>query len=129
MREARAHSAASTFSRGEQRAGRRRHVGLPHQAFADQDGADAGSREPRHVAGREDAALADEQPVGRDERREALGHGKRRLEGPEVAVVDAEQRRGEAERPLQLRLVMHLDEHVHAELDRGVLQRTAPRRR
>ena len=81
------------------------------------------AREPRHIGRREDAALADEQPVGRHQRRQALGHGERRLEGPEVAVVDADERRGEPQRALELRLVVHLDEHVHAERERRLLER------
>ena len=74
-------------------------------------------------AGVRDAALADEQPVGRHQRRQTLGHSERRLEGLQIAVVDADERRGEVQRPLELRLVMHLEEHVHAERQRHLFER------
>ena len=63
----------------------------------------------------EDAALGDDDAVRRHARREALGRGKRRGEALEVAVVDADERRVEAQRPVELGLVMHLGENVHAE--------------
>ncbi len=70
-------------------------------------------RSRRQSAWREDAALADEDAIVRHLRREALGDGERDVEAAEVAVVDAEQRRVEPKRALQLGLVVHLDEHVH----------------
>ena len=57
------------------------------------------------------------------QRREPLGGLERRLEGPQVAVVDADQPRAKLQRPLHLGLVMHLDQHVHAELEGGLLER------
>src|SRR5262249_48511862 len=48
------------------RAGRWGDVVLPHQALADQEGGDAHAGEPLEVGRREDAALADDDPLGRD---------------------------------------------------------------
>ena len=81
------------------------------------------------VGGREDAALADEHAILRHQRREPLADGEDRLEGAEVAVVDADQRATQRERARQLGLVVDLDQHVHAERERRVLDRAAPRRR
>ncbi len=48
----------------QQPARRRRDVGLPHQALADEEGADAGLRQPVDVRGGRDAALGDRVAVG-----------------------------------------------------------------
>ena len=77
----------------------------------------------------EDAAFADQQPVGRHQRRQPLGGLEADLEGAQVAVVDADQRRGEFQRPLGLGLVMHFHQHVHAEVERGRPRAPWPRRR
>jgi hypothetical protein len=47
----------------QQNAGCGRNIGLPHQAFADQETRDADIRKPREVCGRKDAALTHNQPV------------------------------------------------------------------
>src|SRR3954454_16996305 len=52
----------------EQRARACGHVGLPHQAFADQEGRHADALEPGKVCGRENAALADHEAVPGDQR-------------------------------------------------------------
>ena len=57
------------------------------------------------------------------QRRELLADGKRHLEGAQIAVVDADQRRVERQRAVELGPVVHLDQHVHAEPVRGVDQR------
>src|SRR6476469_5196261 len=92
MASARAHCARRAFAR-QQRAGRRRHVGLPHQAFADEEGRHADPGQPRQVGGCGDAAFADHQPILGDQRRQGLAGRQRRLEGAQVAVVDADHRR------------------------------------
>src|SRR5690349_18305463 len=55
----------------------RGHVGLPHQAFADQEGRHAHAFQPREIFRREDAAFADHQPVVRDQRRQRLAGRQR----------------------------------------------------
>ena len=65
-----------------------------------------------------DAALGDDGDLGRDRGQQREGGVQRRLEGLEVAVVDAEQGRREGEGGLDLRRIVHLDQHVHAEVPR-----------
>src|SRR5882724_9552653 len=84
---------ARRFGTGQQRAGGRGHVGLPHQAFADQERRHADSLQPRQIGRAKDAAFADHQAIGRDQRRQRLAGRKRGLEGAEIAVVDADHRR------------------------------------
>ena len=52
---------------------------------------------------------------GRHEARQPLAGRKRRLEGFQVAVVDADEPRFQAQRPLQLVFVMNFDQRIHAE--------------
>jgi hypothetical protein len=68
---------------------------LPHQALTDEESADARCGEPGEIGMGEHAAFGDHQTVVRHKRREALGGGKARGEGLEVAVVDADQLRVE----------------------------------
>src|SRR5580704_16494061 len=99
----------------QQRARCRRDIVLAHQTFADQKGRNAGVAEPRQIVGRENAALADDDPVGWNAPRQPLAGGKRRLEGFQVAVVDADQPRLQPQRAVELIFVMHFDERIHAE--------------
>src|SRR6266702_40595 len=98
----------------EQRACGSGHVGLTHQALADQEGRHADALKPGEVCGRKDAALADHQPFPWDQRRQRLAGRKRGLEGAQIAVVDADHRRTQLERPIELGTVVDLDQHVHA---------------
>ena len=52
---------------------------------------------------------------GRDVARQPLAGGKRGLEGFQIAVVDADQPRFQAQRAGEFVFVMHFDQHVHAE--------------
>ena len=106
---------APGVSGAEQRRRRRRHVGLAHQRFADQEAADAERRHAREIGRRVEPALADDRRAVRRQRREALGGREIDRERLEVAVVDAEQRGVERERAGELRLVVDLDQRVHAE--------------
>ena len=106
---------------GEQRARCRRDIGLPHQAFADQEGRHADAFEPRKIRGRKNAALADHQAISGDQRRQRLAGRKRGLEGAQIAVVDADHRRTKFQRAIELGAVVDFDQHVHAVRDRGVL--------
>src|SRR3984957_7045191 len=121
----RATASPSRSERGfasEERARRRRHVVLSHKTFADQEARDAGFAEPRQIVRRENAALADDDPVSGNASRQLLAGGKRRLERFQVPVVDADQPRLQPQRPLELFLVMHFDERVHAERGSGRFQ-------
>src|SRR6478736_3535710 len=82
----------------EQRARGGGHVGLPHQALADQEGRHADALEPGEIGGREDAALADHQPFRWDQRRQRLAGRERGLKGAQIAVVDADHRRTQLQR-------------------------------
>ena len=77
------------------------------------------ARHADEVGVRIEPALGDQQPVARRDPGEALEHGEVDRERLEVAVVDAEQRAREAQGALELGLVVHLDQHVHAEIGRG----------
>src|SRR5258707_265205 len=89
-------------------------LALPHQACADQECRNAGRRQPRNTRGREDAALARHHAVSRH-RGEAFGDGERGDEGLQVAVVDADEPRFQEQGALHLALVVHFQQHVHAE--------------
>ncbi len=82
---------------------------------------DADLCQPGEIVGREDAAFADHHAIVRHQRRQPLGHLERGDEGLEVAVVDADERRLELERALELGGVVHLEQHVHAVPDRSGL--------
>src|SRR5688572_6860492 len=105
----------------EQRAGGGRHVRLSHQALADEEGGHARARELREIGRREDAALADGNAILRDQGRKLLAGCKRRLEGAQVAVVDAEQRGAKLQRAIEFGAIVHLEQHVHAERQARVL--------
>ena len=101
----------------QERAGRRRDVGLPHQALADQEGADAGRRQPLDVGMGEDAAFGRRRcgrsgsaaRAARDTASEVSKVRRSRLLTPIEPCVE---RQG----ALQLALVVDLDQHVHAEV-------------
>src|ERR1700752_277920 len=112
---------ARCFAAGQQRPRRRGHIGLPHQAFADQEGRHAHASQPRQVCRREDAALADHQPVARNQRRQRLAGFQRGLEGAEIAVVYADHRRSQLQRAIEFGTVVDLKQHVHPVCDCGVL--------
>src|SRR5579862_2344090 len=107
---------------GEQGACRGRDIVLAHQAFADQEGRDPGLAEPRQIVRREDAALADDDAVGRHAPRQLLAGRKRRRKRFQVAIVDADQPRFKPQRTRELFLIMHFDERIHAERGSGRFQ-------
>ena len=59
----------------------------------------------------------------RDQRRELLADAERDLEGAQIPVVDADELGAERQRAVEFRPVVHLDQHVHAEIVRRVDQR------
>src|SRR5580704_2390809 len=107
---------------GEERTRRGGNVVLSHKTFADQEGRDAGLAEPRQIVGRKDAALADDDALGRNAPRQLFAGGKRRLEGFQVAVVDADEPRLQPQRAIELFFVVHFDERIHAEGGSGRFQ-------
>jgi len=60
--------------------------------------------------------------IRRNELRQPLRGRKRRLERAQIAVVDADKPRFQPQRALKLGLVMHFDQHVHAERERRRLE-------
>src|SRR5262249_33788775 len=98
---------------GEKPAGRLRYIRLPHQAFANEKGADARASKPDHIGMSEDAALGDDDVVLRHARGQCLGNGKIGDEGLEVAVVDADEPRVEEARAVELCRTVHFRKHVH----------------
>ena len=79
-------------------------------------------------ARRGDAAFGDQQAVRRDARGQALGDGQVGGEGAQVAVVDADQGGAERHGAVDFRLVVGLDQGVHAE-PRGLGQQLGGERR
>src|SRR3954449_1450381 len=118
---ARARRALCRLAR-QQCTGRSGNVGLLHQALADQESRHADAFEPGEIGGREDAALADHQPVAGDQRRQCFAGRKRGFEGAQIAIVDADHRRTQLQRAVKLGAVVDLDQHVHAMGDGGVLE-------
>src|SRR3990167_8967968 len=90
-------------------------VRRPHQALADQHGVDAGGDDAPHVGGGEEPALAHHDRPRRDQRRQLERGLEARLEGGEVAVVDADHRAARGERRVELGGRVALDERREAE--------------
>ena len=126
MAEPRRHCAASACAgdAGQQRARRRRDVLLPHQALADEERTHAEAASRSRSAWVKMPLSAMTMRSGGTQRRQTLGGGKRGGEGLEVAVVDADQLGVELKRAVKLGLVMHLGEHVHAEIGRAASARS-----
>ena len=69
----------------------------------------------------EDAALADDDPVRRDQRRELFADvSSDTSKVRRLRLLMPIELRAERQRAVELRPVMHLDEHIHAEFVRGV---------
>jgi hypothetical protein len=79
---------------------------------------DAGPAHGGDVVAAVDAAFGHDHPIVRSGHplEQLEGGLEPGLEGLQVAVVDADQRRLETERQVQLGRVVHLDQHVQAEL-------------
>ena len=86
------------------------------QGLAHQQRVIARSGQRRRVVGAADAGLGDAHHARRHQRRHAPSPGLVDLEGDEVALVDAHQVGLDPQRPLELGLVVDLDEHVEADL-------------
>ena len=75
----------------------------------------AGSGEPRHVLRREDATFTHENDPRRYAGGQPFRDGEVRLEGAETAVVDSDEIGTDGQGPLELRLVVDLDQRVETE--------------
>ena len=75
----------------------------------------AGSAHQGHVGRCVDAALGDQQAVGRHASPQVERGIERGREGAQVAVVDPDQRRAGGERAVEFFRVVDFDQHVHAE--------------
>src|SRR5499427_7229516 len=116
------HRSADPALLANERTRRSLDVAFAHEAFADEQGRNADRRQVVEIGGRKDTALAHDNTVRRAPRRQTPAGGERRLKGLEVAVVDADQPRAQAQRPFELMFVMDLQQDVHAERLRGVLE-------
>ena len=77
---------------------------------------------PLHVLRSHDARLGHHQALRRNPRQQAQRGIERHLESAQVTVVDAQQRGLQLERRSQFLVVVHLDQHVHAEVKRASFQ-------
>src|SRR5437867_646551 len=91
----------------EQAARRGLHVGLAHQALADQEGAHPDARKCIEIGGGEDPALRYGDALLRNLWRKALAGRKRDIESAQVTVVDTDEARAQLERAFQLGVVVH----------------------
>src|SRR5262244_3137175 len=77
-------------------------IAFAHEAFADEECGNAHRCQVVEIGGQKNSALADDDALGGDPRRQTPTCGKGRLEGLEVAVIDADQPRAQAQRALEL---------------------------
>ena len=105
-------------------------VGLAHQALADEERTDAGARRAVVTSSWVKMPLSAMTMRSLGTRGCQASVTARSVdESLEVAVVDADQPGVEGERAVKLRFVVHLDEHVHAEIVRRRPQARAPSHR
>src|SRR5712671_2046579 len=101
---------------------RSRDVALAHQALANEKCPHADGRKIIKSSGAEDPAFRHRDTRGGNSRREPLSGRKRGLERAQIAIVDTEETRAQLERALELDLVVHLEQHIHAIGDGGCLK-------
>src|SRR5262245_858757 len=90
---------------------------LAHETFAYKEGRNPDSGKMVQIGGRENSALADGDATCRNSRCQAPAGGERGLERLQIAVVDSDEPRSQAQRALELALVVHLQQDIHAERD------------
>ena len=87
-------------------------------------------REPREIGRRIQAAFGDDQIRSRGILwRQPFADRQRGLEGPQIAIVDADQARFQLERAVQFNFIMNFNQHIHAVFDGCLLRSLVPRRR
>ena len=119
--------AAARRHQAKSAAERRPRIRRAHERLADEKRLDAARAQRGHVRRREDAALGHDELAGGNRRQEPERGRERHVERAQIAVVDADERRGEQERALELRAVVDLGQHRHAELARAGFERREPR--
>src|SRR5262245_18329299 len=77
-------------------------VVLAHQAFAHEEGRNPGGGKIVQIGGRKDSALADGDATCRNSRRQVSAGGERGLERLQIAVVDSDEPRTQAQCALEL---------------------------
>ncbi len=92
-------------------------VGGADEGLADERGVEPDGSPRGDGRGVANTGLADDEPVLRDERAEADRPLGVDVEGPQVAVVQADEPRSRRERTLELLLVVGLDERLEPDLD------------
>src|SRR5580658_9810034 len=93
-------------------------IGGPHQRLPHQHGLVAGRRQGTDVVAVADARFGHGHDVGRDELHQTGGAVGVHRERREVALVDAHELRPGVEGPVELALVVHLDQGIEGELAR-----------
>ena len=83
---------------------------------------DASVAHLRHIVTGMDAGFGDHAHALRHVGQQVQRRLKRRLEGAQVTVVDADQFDAQRQCTLELFAVMHLDQHIHAQLTRLTIQ-------
>src|SRR5580693_10391575 len=92
-------------------------VGRAHQSLPNQDSGHTLSLQLAQLLGPGDAGLRDNGRVGGHPTEQTQGAGDVHAEVAQVSIVDADQSRPDARGRGQLVAVVHLHEHVQAELD------------
>ena len=105
--------------KAQQPAGRRGHIRLAHQGFADKETARAGGGQAVEICGSADPAFGDDDAVRRHFRRQGFGGAQIGFERLQVAVVDADQPHRKAQGAVELGAVMDFGEHIETELGGG----------
>src|SRR5262245_30261735 len=95
---------------------------LAHQALTHEKSRNPDGGKIVQIGGRENSALADGNATCRNSRRQAPAGGERGLECLQITVVDSDEPRPQAQRALELALVVHLQQDIHAERDSGRFQ-------
>src|SRR6185437_7171428 len=90
------------------------HVGLPHQALADQESRDADSAKSGEVSRRIEPALGNDDAIAGNFRPQTFSDGEIRLEGMQVAVVDSDQARPDLQCTVEFAFVMDLNQNIHS---------------
>src|SRR5262245_10254425 len=98
-----------------ERARGRLDVALAHEALAHEEGRNADGDKLVQIGGRENPALANGDATWRNSRRQAPAGGERGLERLEIAVVDSDEPRAQAQSTLELSLVVYFQQDIHAE--------------
>ena len=84
-------------------------IGLPHQAFANQERRNADAFEARKVGRRIEPAFGNDDALAGDFRRQKLTDRERRLKRPQIAVIDADKLRFQLESAHKFNFIMNFN--------------------